>query len=217
MVLVLILAVILGYQARIRTLRAREQQLSHLVESRTRELAAANETLVGLSLADPLTGIGNRRRFDQILESEWGRAIRSGQPLALVLLDIDHFKEFNDKYGHPEGDECLKMVATKISDSLVRSGDSVSRYGGDEFAVILPGTDLEGAMVVAEQLRLAVANHEGPSGLPPSEPRVEISCGVSAVIPSQSDDHRRLLKAADNGLYLAKSKGRNRVASVQDG
>jgi len=209
----LVLAVILGYQARIRTLRTQEKRLSLLVDSRTQELATANQTLVGLSYADSLTGIGNRRRFDQILETEWRRALRSGQSLALVLLDIDHFKEFNDKYGHPEGDECLKTVATKIFDSLPRSGDSISRYGGDEFAVILPGTDLNGALVVAEQLRLAIANLEDGNRSPHSESRIEISCGVSAVTPTQSNHHRTLLKAADDGLYLAKSKGRNRVAS----
>jgi len=215
-VLALVLLVTLGYQARIRTLRTQEQRLSRLVDSRTRELATANETLVGLSYADSLTGVGNRRRFDQILETEWRRAMRSGQSLALVLLDIDHFKDFNDRYGHPEGDECLKTVATKIFDSLPRSGDSVSRYGGDEFAVILPGTDLNGALVVAEQLRLAIANLEDRNGSPPFESRIEISCGVSAVTPSKTNHRRRLLKAADDGLYLAKSKGRNRVASDMD-
>lgn len=213
MFLALVFVIILGFQARIRTLRARELQLSRLVDSRTRELATANETLVGLSYADPLTGVGNRRRFDQILETEWRRAIRSGQPLALVLLDIDHFKEFNDEYGHPEGDECLKTVATTISDRLPRSGDSVARYGGDEFAVILPGTDLEGALVVAEQLRLAIANFEDQNGPADPKPRIEVSCGVSAMTPSPSNDPRRLLKAADTGLYKAKSEGRNRVAA----
>ena len=215
-VLAVVSVVIIGYQARIRTLRTQEQRLSRLVDSRTQELAAANETLVGLSYADSLTGVGNRRRFDQILETEWRRAIRSGQPLALILLDIDRFKDFNDKYGHLEGDECLKMVATKIFDSLPRTGDSVSRYGGDEFAVILPGTNLDGAMVVAEQLRLAIASLEDWNGLPHTESRVEISCGVSAVTPSHSDNPKQLLEAADNGLYLAKSKGRNRVASGMD-
>ncbi len=213
MVLVLIVAIVLGYQARIRSLRTREKKLSQLVDSRTRELAAANETLVGLSYADPLTSIGNRRRFDQIFETEWRRAIRAGQPLALILVDIDHFKEFNDEFGHPEGDECLKVVASTISDGLPRSGDSVARYGGDEFAVVLPGTDLEGALVVAEQLRLAIATLEDRQGLNPSKPRIQVSCGVGAIAPTASDYSRELLIAADTGLYRAKSDGRNRIAS----
>ncbi len=213
MVFVLIIAIVLGYQARIGALRAREKQLSRLVDSRTRELAAANETLVGLSYADPLTGIGNRRRFDQIFETEWRRAIRAGQPLALILVDIDHFKEFNDKYGHPEGDECLKTVASTISDGLPRSGDSVARYGGDEFAVVLPGTDLQGALVVAEQLRFAIASLKDRQGPSPSKPKIEVSCGVGATAPTASDYSRELLIAADTGLYRAKSDGRNRIAS----
>ena len=212
MLLAVVFVVFLGFRARVQALRAREKQLSQLVDSRTRELAAANETLVSLSYADPLTGIGNRRQFDQILETEWRRAIRSGQPLALVLVDIDHFKEFNDEYGHPEGDECLKTVASTISDFLPRSGDSVARYGGDEFAVVLPGTDLEGALVVAEQLRLAIATLEDRQGPEASKPKIEVSCGVGAVTPS-SDEPRRLLKAADTGLYKAKFGGRNRIAS----
>ena len=216
MVLALIFTIILGYQARIRALRAREEQLSRLVDSRTRELATANETLVGLSYADPLTGIGNRRRFDQVLEAEWRRAIRSGQPLALVLVDIDHFKDFNDDYGHPEGDECLKAVAMTISDGLPRSGDSVARYGGDEFAVVLPGTDIEGALIVAEQLRIAISGLEERNGPSPAKPKIEVSCGVGAMTPTASDDPRRLLKAADTGLYRAKSEGRNRVASSRE-
>ncbi len=213
MVLALVFLVWLGFHARVRALRAREKLLSLLVDSRTRELATANEALIGLSYADSLTGIGNRRQFDRVLEAEWRRAIRSGQPLALVLVDIDHFKEFNDDYGHPEGDECLKAVAATISDALPRSGDSVSRYGGDEFAVVLPGTDLEGALVVAEQLRIAIAGLEERNGPSPAKPKIEVSCGVGAMIPSASDDPRKLLKTADTGLYRAKSEGRNRVAS----
>ncbi len=216
MILALVFVVFFGFRARVQALRAREKQLSELVDSRTRELATANETLVSLSYADPLTGVGNRRQFDQILETEWRRSIRSDQPLALVLVDIDRFKEFNDEYGHPEGDECLKAVAMTISDGLPRSGDSVARYGGDEFAIVLPGTDLEGALVVAEQLRLAIANLEDRNGPAASKPRIEVSCGVGAVTPSASDDPRRLLKAADTGLYRAKSEGRNRVASGMD-
>ncbi len=213
MVLALAIGVLIVFRARVQALRSREEHLSKLVDVRTRELATANETLVGLSYADSLTGIGNRRRFDEVLEAEWRRAIRSGQPLALVLVDIDHFKEFNDDYGHPEGDECLKTVAATISTGLPRSGDSVARYGGDEFAVVLPGTDLEGALVVAEQLRLAIATLEDRQGPQAPKPKIEVSCGVGAMTPTASDESRRLLKAADTGLYQAKSEGRNRVGS----
>jgi len=213
MILGLIIAIMVAYQARIRALRAREKRLTLLVDSRTRELASVNETLLGLSYADPLTGIGNRRRFDQILETEWQRATRSKQPLALILVDIDRFKEFNDEFGHPEGDDCLKAVASTIADGLLRRGDSVARYGGDEFAVILPGTNLEGALVVAEQLRRAIVNLEDRKGPAASKPRIEVSCGVGAMTPQPFDDSRRLLKLADDGLYKAKQEGRNRIAS----
>ncbi len=213
MILGLMIAIMVAFQARIRALRAREKRLTLLVDSRTRELASANETLLGLSYADPLTEIGNRRRFDQILETEWQRATRSKQPLALILVDIDHFKEFNDEFGHPEGDDCLKAVASTIADGLLRRGDSVARYGGDEFAVILPGTNLEGALVVAEQLRRAIANLEDRKGPAASKPKIEVSCGVGAMTPQPFDDSRILLKLADAGLYKAKQEGRNRIAS----
>lgn len=213
MFLVLILAVRLGYQARIRALKARERRLSILVDSRTEELAAANEALVDLSYTDPLTGIGNRRRFDQVLETEWRRAIRSDQSIGLILVDIDNLKKFNDEHGHAEGDECLKATAETISENLSRSGDSVARIGGDEFAVILPGTDIEGALLVADQLRLAITNLEDRDGPDATRPRIEVSCGVGAMSPTSASDPRGLLKAADTGLYKAKSEGRNRVAA----
>lgn len=213
MFLALIFAVRLGYQARIRALKARERRLSILVDSRTEELAAANEALVDLSYTDPLTGIGNRRRFDQVLETEWRRAIRSEQSIGLILVDIDNLKKFNDEHGHPEGDECLKAAARTISEGLSRSGDSVSRIGGDEFAVILPGTDLEGALLVADQLKRAIGNLEDRIGPAATKPRIEVSCGVGAICPTSTTDPRGLLKAADTGLYKAKSEGRNRVAA----
>lgn len=213
MFLALIFAVRLAYQARIRALKARERRLSILVDSRTEELAAANEALVDLSYTDPLTGIGNRRRFDQVLEIEWRRAIRSEQSIALILVDIDNLKKINDEHGHPEGDDCLKAAARTISENLSRSGDSVARIGGDEFAVTLPGTDLEGALLVADLLRLAIGNLEDRIGPAAAKPRIEVSCGVGAICPTSTTDPRGLLKAADTGLYKAKSEGRNRVAA----
>ncbi|RLE31482.1 MAG: hypothetical protein DRJ61_11290 [Acidobacteria bacterium] len=212
MSLALIVAIILGYQARIRGLKARERRLSVLIDSRTEELAAANEALVDLSYTDPLTGIGNRRRFDQILETEWRRAIRFEQSIALIFVDIDHLKGLNDEYGHAEGDECLKAAASTISETLSRSGDSVARIGGDEFAVVLPGTDLEGALLVADQLRFAIANLENRIGPASTKPKIEVSCGVGAIFPASTTDPGVLLKAADTGLYKAKLEGRNRVA-----
>ena len=213
MSLALIVAVVLGYQARIRGLKVRERRLSILIDSRTKELAAANEALVDLSYTDPLTGIGNRRRFDQILETEWRRAIRFEQSIALIFVDIDHLKGLNDEYGHPEGDNCLKATALTISESLSRSGDTVARIGGDEFAIVLPGTDLEGALLVAEQLRFAIANLDNRIGPASTKPKIEVSCGVGAIFPASTTDPGVLLKAADTGLYKAKSEGRNRVAA----
>jgi GGDEF domain-containing protein len=133
-------AVIGGHRLRLRGLRRREERLVGLVEQRTAELAEANRRLERLSSLDGLTGVANRRRFDEALDVEWRRALRAGSPLSLVLLDIDHFKAFNDTYGHLRGDECLQQVALALSASLGRAGDLLARYGGEEFVALLPDT-----------------------------------------------------------------------------
>ncbi len=208
-----VLAVVLILRLRLRAHRARERELEALVASRTRRLQEANELLVELSHADSLTGVGNRRRFDGLVDMECRRATRTGRPLSLILADIDLFKPFNDNLGHQRGDECIRRVAATLADSLPRAGDSICRYGGDEFAVLLPGTDLEGALLVAEQLRKAVEALRIPRG-GSAVSFVTISCGVGTLDDLSAPDgaSRDLVDMADRGLYLAKERGRNCVA-----
>lgn len=200
-------------RARLHTLARREHDLSAKVDARTRQLREANDLLIELSYVDALTAIANRRRFDEVLELEWRRAVRSRSPLALAMIDIDSFKAYNDGYGHQQGDACLRAVAAALADGLVRAGDMVGRYGGEEFGVILPGTELVGAARVAEALRLRVERLGIPNRGSAVRPVVTISCGVACLLPEPDTDPRELLHRADLALYRAKQRGRNRVAT----
>jgi diguanylate cyclase (GGDEF)-like protein/PAS domain S-box-containing protein len=176
------------------------------------------DQLAQMALLDGLTGIGNRRAFDQTLETETRRAARMGIPLSLLLLDVDHFKLLNDKYGHRVGDDCLRAIAESLRDALKRAGDSVTRYGGEEFAVLLPDTPLDGAEEVARQLCHTVANLRIPHrGNPTAGSIVTVSCGVSTAVALTEETEavrEGLLLAADAALYRAKSEGRNRVVTA---
>lgn len=175
------------------------------------ELAKANETLQKLSCLDGLTGTANRRHFDEILLREWKKGIKDRRPLSLILLDIDYFKNYNDNYGHQEGDSCLKQVAKILEKSLKKSEDLLARYGGEEFAVILPDTNLEGAKIVAERLRRqveALALTHLYSGVSKT---VTISLGVASILPSNNYQSSDLISYADQALYEAKKEGRNQV------
>ncbi|HRP98322.1 MAG TPA: diguanylate cyclase [Rhodocyclaceae bacterium] len=193
-------------------------QMRHSLIVLTRKLDEANRELTRLSAVDGLTGIANRRCFDDTLRREWRRAARRGAPLSLLLADIDHFKEYNDRYGHQRGDDCLKAVARELAARLNRPSDLVARYGGEEFAVILPETDADGAWRVAEALRRAIQAseiaHEGSS----TESLVTISIGVAATVPAGADSTgmAALLRRADEALYEAKRGGRNRVVLARD-
>jgi diguanylate cyclase (GGDEF)-like protein len=165
------------------------------------------------SLADGLTGIANRRRFDETLEEELRRTARTDVPLSLIMLDIDFFKAYNDLYGHQRGDECLTRVAHTLAEAVHRAGDLVARYGGEEFAVILPGTDAEGALHVGELLRTRVAALEIDHGYSSTARYVTASVGVATRPPGSTADARALIGAADRALYDAKGSGRNRVVA----
>jgi diguanylate cyclase (GGDEF)-like protein len=167
----------------------------------------AVERLEHLSLADPLTGLGNRRAFDQALEAEVARAERSGAPLGLVLLDVDHFKRFNDRHGHQAGDEALKEVAGALT-RVARRGDRACRIGGEEFALLLPGADDAAAAAVAERVRGGVA------GSPGTAERITVSLGVAA---ARDGDGAELMRVADRRLYAAKEGGRDRVVAASPG
>jgi diguanylate cyclase (GGDEF)-like protein len=178
------------------------------------ELVDRNAQLLLLASLDGLTGIPNRRSLDERFAQEWSRAIRVGTPLALVMIDIDHFKQFNDIYGHHAGDRCLQAVATALQAKVQRGQDHLARFGGEEFALLLPHTDLQGALHIAEQLRLAVLELAIPHRAG-AEGQVTISLGCAALGPVNGDSESRLLETADAALYQAKSMGRNQVYGAE--
>ena len=176
-------------------------------------LSRAYYLLKTQSITDPLTGINNRRFFIRRAEEEFGLAAREGEPIALIMADIDYFKRFNDRYGHLEGDSCLKEVAEAMKSMLRRPPDAIARYGGEEFVIMLPGTPLEGAVTVAEQLRSAVEGLGINNEASLCGSVVTISLGVAAAKAGKTP-YALLLKEADDALYRAKEKGRNRVESA---
>jgi diguanylate cyclase (GGDEF)-like protein len=190
--------------------KVRERELLEV----TSRLQRLNDELRRLAILDELTGIPNRRYFNLLLAQEWSRAAREVQPLSLVLIDVDAFKGYNDRYGHPAGDACLARIAQALHALTRRPGDAVARIGGEEFAVLLVHTAGHGAGVVAETLRSAVEGlgleHAG-SGYG----RVTISLGVASTIPDRGSRPERLLAAADRALYEAKAAGRNRVVEFR--
>ncbi len=198
--------------------RRRESALSRLVEERTelledrsRQLETANRKLRELSNRDVLTGVANRRRFESVVDTEWRRAARTGSPLSILMADIDHFKPYNDAYGHQRGDECLKRVAEAMAGGLKRAGDLIARYGGEEFVVILPGHTEDVAASVAQRLRTAVEDLRIPTTVSTVAQNVTISIGVATDVPREREHSETLVAAADEALYRAKREGRNRV------
>lgn len=185
-----------------------DQQLVELDNLR-RKLETANEKLQHLSTTDALTGLMNRRRFDEIFREEWQRSVRGGHPLTLLMIDIDHFKMYNDTYGHLQGDKALRRVAKALITAVRRPSDRVMRYGGEEFIVILPDTDAIGGYQVAEKLRLAVQAMGLEHQSSPAASMLTISAGIATIIPQARQSMVGLIAAADNALYKAKEKGRN--------
>ncbi|MCL2153545.1 MAG: diguanylate cyclase [Oscillospiraceae bacterium] len=163
-----------------------------------------------LSTTDQLTGISNRRSYNMQVNKEWGRNMRDNKPLSLILLDIDRFKDFNDTYGHQKGDEVLRIIATTLKDSLRRSSDFAARWGGDEFVILLPGTDMKGALINAERIRENIEQTRIPVQSPCCVD-VTVSIGVATLVPSQDVNQNELISQADKALYGAKEKGRNNV------
>jgi len=176
------------------------------------QLEEANKKLRLLSSLDGLTGIANRRTFDEFLDREWRRSVREKKTLSLLLADIDFFKKFNDEYGHQAGDGCLKKVAKILSDSVNRPGDLVARYGGEEFAVIMGNTPVDFAAKIADELRSVVAQMKIRHAYSDTADFITLSIGAAAVVPVPELSSDKLIEAADKALYRAKEKGRNRVA-----
>ncbi len=178
---------------------------------RERILREQAQKMHAFSHIDGLTGIANRRRYDEFLENEFRRARRNGKLLSLVMIDIDHFKRYNDTYGHQAGDTCLTLIAQTLHESLHRPGDLVARYGGEEFVAILPCTDRQGAWMIAEVMRARVEALQLPHRASPVADHVTISLGVVSQVPKNVGDPDELQEAADKALYQAKHDGRNRV------
>lgn len=174
------------------------------------------DQLKAISAIDGLTGIANRRQFDDILGKQWSLAQRRSAPIGLIFMDIDNFKPFNDNYGHMEGDECLRQVATSLDAAVPRKSDLVARYGGEEFVALLPDTDMSGAIKVAQKIQETVLaldiNHEFSD----ASPRVSLSMGVVSTIPQVGEACSTFLELADHRLYQAKSIGRNRIVWSDD-
>ena len=188
---------------------------SELLQSKDNELLRLKEVnlhLESLSSQDGLTGIPNRRNFDKFIKVNWKNSFREQQPLSLIMIDIDYFKVYNDNYGHLHGDYCLILVAKTLVSNIKRPIDLVARYGGEEFIAILPNTDKEGALFVAERMRKSIEKlaikHEHSS----VADCVTISLGVADIIPKPSDSIADFIHSVDNALYLAKQEGRNRVS-----
>lgn len=199
----------------VKPFRARELKVAvELALSKHAAERAAMEKMSELVLTDPLTGLGNRRRFDQAFASEWDRALREGKSVAVLMADIDHFKAYNDFYGHAAGDECLKSVSRAMRGHCARPGDLVCRWGGEEFAVILPGTDLAGAEHVAGELVEVVRGLGIEHRNSGAAPCVTISVGAASVFPKSDDSARALVEKADAALYAAKNAGRDRAGSA---
>ena len=211
MALLILLLAVLGsrliFQIGLRT------QIETRLRQSQRELQASNQTLQAHALQDGLTGLANRRSFDASLREEFARAMRNGRSLAMIMIDADYFKQYNDTYGHPAGDVCLRSISEAIKARQNRPGDLSARYGGEEMVVLLPDTGLDGALAVAEKIRAAIIElkiaHAGsPFGM------VTISAGVAACMPLRhGDSESQLMEAADRALYLAKSGGRNRCCA----
>ncbi|WP_320152133.1 diguanylate cyclase domain-containing protein [uncultured Tolumonas sp.] len=189
-------------------LEERNLELEQIIATRTAELAEINKNLEILSNTDGLTGIANRRHFDHMLKQEWNRCQRANTPLSLIMLDIDHFKQFNDLYGHLAGDDCLKALAYALSQAGRRAGELTARYGGEEFVILLPNMDKQAAQETAEHIRqvilsMAIPQENAISGI------VTVSLGVAYLLPSSHQLPIELVRQADTALYRAKLAGRN--------
>ncbi len=208
---ILVLGLAAAWKLSVQQLEYREKRLAKLVEKKTEELGLANQELLHLANSDGLTAIGNRRRFEDFLADEWHRGIRFKTEISLVLIDIDHFKLYNDAYGHLAGDEALKKVAQALQQTIHRPTDLVARFGGEEFAIVLGGTDSPGALLIARQAvenikRLMIVHEESLT-----DPFLTVSVGVATTFATLGSDESELIHTADQALYKAKETGRDRI------
>ena len=194
------------------------KSLSHMqeqLEKMNDELACSNRELQRLSSMDGLTGVANRRQFDETLAKEWQRGIRTQLPLSIIFADIDFFKRYNDHYGHQSGDDCLKKVAAALAATVHRPADLVSRYGGEEFVMILPDTTEEGALAIAKKMLRGIRDLNIPNENSDVGKHVTLSIGISTLCPNDDSKPEELIETADQMLYRAKDNGRNRIEAAQ--
>ncbi len=177
------------------------------------KLVELQKELEQLSFKDGLTGLANRRKFDLSMEIEWRNAKRTGKPLSLIMVDIDYFKQYNDHYGHLQGDDCLKAVSKALNESATRARDFVARFGGEEFVLVLPESDAEAAAAVAERCREAIFKLQIPHAKSSISQWLSISLGVGTIVPGQHDQLLDFINSVDRRLYLAKQKGRDCIVS----
>jgi diguanylate cyclase (GGDEF)-like protein len=196
--------------AKMRALQ-RQDEMRRKLTDLSAELTTANRQLETLASQDGLTGIANRRTFDFLFERHFAQAARQHAPLSVALCDVDHFKSYNDHYGHPAGDACLRQVATSLTRSCRRGADLAARYGGEEFALLLPDTAAEGALHVAETARQYVATLAIPHGHSPTAGVVTFSAGIATLAEGRDNTPTQLIARADQALYQAKKLGRNRA------
>jgi diguanylate cyclase (GGDEF)-like protein/PAS domain S-box-containing protein len=177
------------------------------------QLVSLQKEMEELSFRDGLTGVANRRRFDAVIEIEWSNARRNRQPLSLLMIDIDYFKQYNDRYGHLEGDACLKQVARVLGSAATRARDLLARFGGEEFVLVLPETDQAAAWKLAERCLELILAEQIPHESSPIGPALTISVGVGSAIPGHDDELRAFIDTVDKRLYQAKQQGRNRTVT----
>lgn len=182
-----------------------------LLARQNAEIQELNAGLARLAREDAVSGVANRRHFDEVLPREWERARRERQPLALLFLDVDHFKQFNDLHGHPAGDDCLRQLGAILREFMRRPGDLAARYGGEEFTILLPGTDADGAWEVATRLLARIDALRIPHDASPTAPHITVSIGVASCIPPATTAAQAIVDAVDNAMYDAKRQGRHQA------
>ena len=178
------------------------------------KLVELQKELEQLSFRDGLTGLANRRKFDLSMEIEWRNAKRTGQPLSLIMVDIDYFKQYNDHYGHLQGDDCLKAVSKALNECALRARDFVARFGGEEFVLVLPETNTDAVLAVAENCRQAVAKLQIPHAKSSIGPCLSISLGVGTIVPNPHDQQLDFINSVDRRLYMAKQQGRDCIVAT---
>ncbi len=197
-------------QAKVHAMQRIAKMSQKLIQT-SGQLKKANQKLHTMSMVDGLTDISNRRCFDLILHKEWQRGIRNHQELTLMMIDIDHFKYYNDEYGHQQGDDCLIQVAQHLKNSCKRPSDVVARYGGEEFAVILPDCNPQNSRIMGDKLCQGIETLKIPHAKSPTAQHITISVGMATMLPQKNHQSDKLIQAADKALYQAKALGRNRV------